>query len=278
MEKIIYQGKEYKSRSELAISYGIKPSTFFARLGYNWSIEEALGIVPRHRHRKGRPIEFAGKQYPSRKELAISYGIKPLIFFSRMRNNWSIEEALGIVPRHRHRKGHPIEFAGKQYPSRKELAISYGIKPSVFFARLGRNWSIEEALGVVPRHRHRKGHPIEFAGKQYPSKKELAVSYGIKPSTFFSRLEYNWSIEEALSRVYKKRNPIEYDGIQYSSKAELARAYDVNPDTFRKRLKYGRSVEEALNLTPCSISLEDSPSEEEEALEDEEHGFSMGIL
>ena len=119
---------------------------------------------------------------------------------------------------------------------------------------------------------------IFYQGKEYKSRSELAISYGIKPSTFFARLGYNWSIEKALSRVSKKRNPIEYDGIQYSSKAELARAYDVNPDTFRKRLKYGRSVEEALNLTPCSISLEDSPSEEEEALEDEEHGFSMGIL
>ena len=97
-KKIKYNGKEYSSESELARVYGIKITTFSYRLKEGWTMDEALGVVQRQ-HRKGIPIRYDGKEYASRAELARAYGIHIKTFSSRLREGWTMDEALGVVQR-----------------------------------------------------------------------------------------------------------------------------------------------------------------------------------
>lgn len=88
----------------------ILPSTLGTRLRIGWSLAQALGydLPPERRPLIGgrvfeaKLITYRGETKPVR-EFAEEYGIAHTLVLSRLRGKWSIEEALGILPRVRRR-------------------------------------------------------------------------------------------------------------------------------------------------------------------------------
>ena len=210
-------------------------------------MDEALGVVENPQHGRSIPIRYGGKEYASRAELARAYGINITTFSSRLKEGWTMDEALGVVKR-QHRKGIPIRYDGKEYSSKSELARAYGTNIKAFSSRLKKGWTMDEALGVV---KHRNGKLIRYDGKEYASRAELARAYGIHIKTFSSRLREGWTMDEALGVVQRQHGrsiPIRYDGKEYASRAELARDYGIKITTFSYRLKEGWTMDEALGV------------------------------
>ncbi len=225
-----------------------------------------------------KKIKYNGKEYSSESELARVYGIKITTFSYRLKEGWTIDEALGVVKR-QHGRSVPIRYGGKEYSSKSELARAYGTNIKTFSYRLKKGWTIDEALGVVKRQ-HGNGKLIRYDGKEYLSKSELARVYGINITTFSSRLKKGWTIDEALGVVENPQHgrsiPIRYGGKEYVSRAELARVYGINIMTFSYRLKKGWTMDEALGVAKrqsaqqSTENVEDSPAGEEIVDEDEE--------
>ena len=82
----------------------------------------------------------------------------------------------------------------------------------------------------------------DHKGKAYKTLKEMAVSYGVKYSTFLMRRKAGYSLEESLEG--KILGP---DGKRYVSDKALSEAYAVRPDRFAKRKQRGWSTNECIN-------------------------------
>lgn len=78
-----FNGKEFKSKKEMAKYYGKNANTIGCRLKKGGC--------------RGRiVVDHKGKEYPTIKALAKAYEIPDNILASRLRNNWDMEEALTI--------------------------------------------------------------------------------------------------------------------------------------------------------------------------------------
>ncbi len=82
----------------------------------------------------------------------------------------------------------------------------------------------------------------DHKGIRYSTLKEMAVSYGVKYSTFHMRRKAGFTLEESLEG--KVQGP---DGKRYNSDKALSEAYGVRPDRFAKRKQRGWSTNECIS-------------------------------
>ena len=101
-------------------------------------------------------ISYKGKRYKNYSELAKDYGLKSKLLDRRLRNGWTLEEALEIPLQRKELilKKRLYEYEGKLY-SVKELSKKFKIDSKCLYKRLARRWSIEEAV-EIPLARMRK--------------------------------------------------------------------------------------------------------------------------
>ena len=302
---IRFRGKTYKSQTALAQKYNIGGQEFLRRRHRGWSIEEALGL--KARPTTGKTIEFGGKVYESIKDLCAAYNITFGLFTSRYTiAGWSMEEALGIVPRNRSFK--PVKFRGVVYSSIKELCAAYKIKPATYCGRRHEGWTKAEALGLKPRfgksekqggavymitNTHTKERYIGLTVRPLKERLEAHFSYAVEnkrtklaaamrdyPRSAFKIKELTRADDQkALAKIEKKLikkyntiengynmssggavggtlQRIEFEGKVYASIAALCRAYGVIAVTVHVRLARGMSLAEAIHTpkkTPRAI-------------------------
>lgn len=81
------------------------------------------------------------------------------------------------------------------------MAEVHELKFSTLYARLRRGLSLEDALTLPVRP---QAHPVEYNGKKYESKRELARELGCGEKRFYRIGKEYSSIEDALP---KRSNP-----------------------------------------------------------------------
>ncbi len=101
---IIVNGKEYPSLSVAARDFRIKPQTLSKRLRAKWSIEESLGLKKRMgslkgKHPSSKAVVVDGKEFLSLSMAAEEFGVSHQTLSRRLRENWTIEEAVGKIQR-----------------------------------------------------------------------------------------------------------------------------------------------------------------------------------
>lgn len=91
VKMIVYKGITYPSLRKFCKLNKLKYTTILSRLQDNMSLEEAVewSFVK-------DPI--TGKEYRNITDMVRSYGLNLATFYSRMRNHWSIEDALTVKP------------------------------------------------------------------------------------------------------------------------------------------------------------------------------------
>lgn len=112
-----YRGKAYPSIKALAESIGVRPTTFALRLAKGRSVKAAVEFQKRPPKHQAEPITFKGRRFPSKKALAEHYGTDWSIVGKRVKNGWTMGQALGLdpaPPRFRDYAGHAREQHWKQ--------------------------------------------------------------------------------------------------------------------------------------------------------------------
>jgi len=244
---VVVDGKEYPSISDVARACGLPVSAVRGRLRVGWDINRALEIEVDDRHGKEKTIVLEGKEYPSISDAARAYNLSLNTVKSRLRLGWSTEEAFGIKPRERKRKGKTVVVDGKEYPSISDAAKAYNLSLVTVIKRMKRGWSIDKAFGIKPRGR--KGKTVVVDGKEYPSISDAAKAYNLSLNTVRSRLRLGWSIDEAFgvkSRKHKGKTLI-VNGKEYPSISDAAKSYGLPVRTVRARLRLGWDVNKAFN-------------------------------
>lgn len=138
--------------------------------------------------------------YVSVLALAERFGIHASTLARRLRDGWSPEEAVGVLPKPK-RKGHgtSVTYLGQNYPHMKALADALGIDAKTFRARLARGYSLEDAVtGNMKPRVSGAADAIDFEGTKYPSKDSLAKAHGSTWSIVSRRLLRGWNMRQAL--------------------------------------------------------------------------------
>ena len=94
---ISYKNKQYKSFSEMAKDYKIKRKNLDKRIQKGWTLQEALEIPEKRKQNilSVKLYEYQGQLY-SVKQLEKISGISKHTLYKRLKNGWSIEEAVEI--------------------------------------------------------------------------------------------------------------------------------------------------------------------------------------
>lgn len=150
---IEFRGKFYKNLVSLANDYDIPEKRLESRLRLGWTIDQAI------KQPKGALKDETIEDYKFRinwQKLAKKHDINYHKVYLRINfYGWTLEEALEIKKRVTPRLGKPkaIEINGILFDSHVKAAKHFGVKINTWKKRIKLGWSLEEAVGLIPRNK-----------------------------------------------------------------------------------------------------------------------------
>lgn len=251
-------GNTFEDINAMCAHYGVKRSTYSQRLRNGATVEQALSAA-RHSSgdRTGMPTtDHLGNNYPSQRAMCRQYGIKVAAFRARLRNGFTLEEAL-TAPHGHHRERTAekvVDPEGNYYPSVKKMCAAHGVNQGTYYSRLNKGMSPAEALAADQiRHQGRPAvETTDHLGNVFPSVKAMCDHYGVNYCTYRQRLGNGATLEAALTAPRGRKGlTIDHEGTQYASVKAMCEHYNIPYCTYRNRLRNGMTLEEALT-TPVS--------------------------
>lgn len=253
------EGKQYSSLKQIADAYDLKPSRIYKRFQRG---ERGDNLIPL----KLRKDYIASKTEPQMNFIVGSLKFKNASdacrhlkinfnkYRSRIRNDWSREEALELILRvkkkslrekkKRQKNRKPLIAFSKEYKSYKELAETFGMKDYVLFQRVNKyGRSLEEAILMDGKNKTIKVGDIEFK-----SMADCARAFNIEPNTFYYLIKH-YSVKQIIgieNRMTSKS--IVYKGKWYPNQVALAEDYGIT----KNELYYRSYV--------CKLSFDESLS------------------
>ncbi len=155
-------------------------------------------VVKRGRH--SGPITVGENTFPTLKAAALHHGLASNAVSVRLRDGWSLDEALGIVARARSKwSGEPVTVHGVNYPSRAAACNALGLDPRLVHVRLKSGRSVDEAFGIQDFDYKSKPQSLTLEGRAFPTLKAAAQFYGISKDVLNARVNrYGWTLSQAL--------------------------------------------------------------------------------
>jgi len=150
--------------------------------------------------KRGKPLVVDGREYISTPAAAREFGIRERVFYGRIRDGWTPEQAaeLELPPPNAHAKRN-LTVDGVTYRNFAELGKRYDIKGSLVRQRVASDWTLRQAVGLdPPPEKLGKKQPITFRGIEYRNSASLARAFDADPVTFGSRKRAGLTIEQAL--------------------------------------------------------------------------------
>ena len=276
-DSVVYDhlGNMFLTQKEMCENYGIKLGTFRVRMRNGFTLEEALTTsIGEPRKNNGKTVsDHLGNIYPSIKEMCIAYAVKDSTYQCRIRNGYTVEEALTgnrkkVVPPSTPKVSKAVkcklekesdtpkkprnsvtDHLGNEYGSTLEMCQAYGIRVDTFRYRMKQGSSLEEALTRVPSLITTNIPCQDHLGNQYISQTEMARAYGLTKEQFIGRKRSGWDLERILTTPINEgrgNNSFVINGVPYSSKKEFCKKNGLNYDVFIHRTNAGMSIEEAL--------------------------------
>lgn len=124
----------------------------------------------------------------------------------RIKQGWSAEKALTTPPGGAINTGVPTYTHNGETMSLRNWVKRVGLTDQVFYTRLSKGWSVEEAL-FTPRERPYRTE-ITFGGETL-CLRQWSIRTGIDATVIKERLNRGWTIEESLTTPPRKVKPSE---------------------------------------------------------------------
>ena len=154
---------------------------------------------------------------------------------------------------------------GKVYVNITSIAEEYGMSLNTVYKRYSRGYRGDD---LVPKHKHKSYvKPINLPnynffvkGIGYMSKAEACRKNNINYITFRKRMEYGWSLEDALTIPTKfhycpnndqgsgTAKSLTLEGKEFRSISEASRHYGLSPECVQTALRSGDTIEQAFKL------------------------------
>lgn len=145
--KVIVDGKVWKTQREVAEHYGVKPNVFNMRINrLGWSPEEALEITERESSARSA-IKYKGKKFKSGREFADAFGLVYATFKGRRRRGWTLEQCINPELKVDKFNGRwNFKHKGKTYASLRDFASKHQLTYGNLVANLKRGWTLDECV------------------------------------------------------------------------------------------------------------------------------------
>lgn len=207
-------------------------------------------------------MDHLGNCYQSKKEMYRSYGVDASTVLTRLKNGWTLKDALETPTKRRE----AVDHLGNRYSSVAEMCRHYEISISQYETRMQHGWSIERALETPVKNTDTQCK--DHLGNEYSSFSKMCNAYGKNPATVMGRIKHGWELGDALTKDVDKRkgtrvssdNKIDYKkeidgktwfhdhkGQWYKSLKEMLDYYGVSKDAWDRKVKAGYTLEEILN-------------------------------
>ena len=192
-------GKKYYGCGDLAEHFPVSVHNIRYRiLRAGWTPRQAVELdappVDTKKH-NGNLLLVNGKEFTSIKKACEHYGISDILYHSRKRQGWSLEEIFGIEKRDRPTgHGTKVIVGDLLFPSISKAAKHFGIRAGCVNQRLIAGWTILEALELEPRQPC--FNSVKING--FSSISEAARATGINSSTISWRIRNGWTPEHAV--------------------------------------------------------------------------------
>lgn len=246
--KVIYNGKEYKSIYCLCKEFGIHLSSVLYRLNRGDSLEDAVTFfINKNINGIGnKSVVYKGRTYYSLYFLCRKLGISFASVSYRIQKGETIEEAVDYFY---HNKS-TVEYNGVVYKNKLDLAKKLKINITTLSRRLMSGIPLEEAVSSLLNSNKNSG--IVVNGIKYKSVAEACRVLGKQCNTVRMRLHNGWSIDEAFDikarKIQTKPKQIKVEGVVYKSLSEACKKYNLCRSTVSLRLKEGWSIDEAFGI------------------------------
>lgn len=202
--------------------------------------------------------DHLGNKFPTKKAMALYYGITPVVLAKRQSRGWSLEKALTtpINPQLPTVKDH----LGNTFVGKKELYKHYDVVPRIAEKLLAAGFSLEDVLtkkeGVYNTGRVQKDH----LGNVFIGLKTMCEHYGITTSAYYQRLRAGWTLEETLTtpigdHTKKGISCKDHLGNEFSSIGDMLDHYGITRTVYGYRKKLGWTLEKILT-TPFKVQDE----------------------
>ncbi|OUV23323.1 MAG: hypothetical protein CBC55_01485 [Gammaproteobacteria bacterium TMED95] len=211
-QSVTYRGKQYRSIRAFAQHFNCDPAQVRYRLKNDWTPAQAIGrSEPPKKELKSAtnltkiseimPVSVNDKTYHTAKALADDFGLKSSVVSGRLRNGWSPQAAVEIVPHRVGKKSSFLRIENRTFHNARELADAYGVPYRTVQYRLSQGASAPESVGLKDwKGKPHRGKSVTFDGKEYSSKKELAEAHGVDYNKFLSRIARGWHLADALNK------------------------------------------------------------------------------
>ena len=158
-------GVRFKTMTAAAEQHGI-PLSSASRWLKKGTPEQAFGLAPKPKRKssRGNPLDFTHDgheyHYASMKASADAHGVSESNLQRRLKEGWSIQEALELVERPGAEQKKPVRIRldGKMvtYASRGAAARSHGLSVQTLLGRLRSGWTVRRALLTPPGKQGRR--------------------------------------------------------------------------------------------------------------------------
>lgn len=263
------EGIEYPTIRAVAKAYDLKENTLYKRYERG---HEGTDLIPEKFRKsykephstKPLPFKVGSLRFKNVSDACRNLNVDRGKYNARIRNGWSPEEALEIVPRidgrlskvrepnpkissrgSRRKNIYPLSVFGLQFKNYSELAKFTGEKASVLWQRVNvSNKSLEEAVVMEGKKKR-----IAVGDTEYDSYSDLAKSIGLEPNTFFSLLK-KYSLDDLVNnRPRETKWSVYFGGKTYSSLKSLATEFGLGINELTYRLRCGLELEKALSIS-----------------------------
>ena len=188
---------------------------------------------------RAKPVAYAGKEYPSVRALAETYGLSEHLCRVRLQRGIPLEKSLG--------HGKRITVNGTEYASMNEAAKALGISYSALFIRIKKGLPLDAAKGEIQSAPPSRAKPVSYGGKDYPSIKALAKAYGLNEHTCAARLKHNIPLDAEPDHGNK---PITIAGKDYPNLKTAAEALGISYGALWARMKKGLPLDMEYGTRP----------------------------
>lgn len=149
--------------------------------------------------------DHLGNKFNTRKDMLKYWGISSSSYQDRINKGWSLEKSLTTPIKNIRRPQEYTDFKGSVFPNATSMAKEYGVALVTLLKLLNKGNTPEEATYLLSQRASKRSEFVDHLGVKFSSRTEMLETYGVNYATFYRRLEYGWSLEEALTGKRKKK-------------------------------------------------------------------------
>lgn len=199
-------GNKFKNEIDMCKHWNISYNTFRSRLYNGYDLKRALETPANYKRNSKRAIDHLGNEFNTIKEMCEYWGITYGNLNTRLRQGWSLKDALEQPIIKDLSKGTFIrDHLGNKFSSYTEMCEYWGVKYHVFKYRIKR-WGLQKTLETPVREKNSSLVVKDHLGNRFKNKREMCKYWGISHETYYTRIRRGWTLKETLETKTNSKN------------------------------------------------------------------------